>query len=367
MDKPSIREPVAARPPLLGRHLLGAVVGTDMGRLLAITVLVFLVMSALQPSLFPTIENLSSMAFQFPEFALLALGMMLTLLTGGIDLSIIGLANLSAIVAVLVMRRLAPDAQATGLDVVGAIAAGIVAALATAAVGGLINGIAIAGVGIPPILATLGTGQIYTGIAKVLTGGAALLGVPAMASVIGTGAIPFIGVPVPLVIFVVAAAGVAVLLNRTAFGMRIYLLGTNPLAARFAGIDNFSVTVRTYLLSSLLGACGGFIIAIRANSAKADYGTSYLLLTVLIGVLGGINPYGGFGKVSGLVLAVLSLQFLSSGLNMLQVSNFAVTMTWGGLLLLVMVINTARSSRSGGPPRKNLAKEHVHEEVDQQT
>ena len=86
----------------------------------------------------------------------------------------------------------------------------------------------------------------------------------------------------------------------------------------------------------------------RANSAKADYGASYLLLSILISVLGGINPYGGFGKVSGLVLAVLSLQFLSSGLNMLQVNNFAVDMTWGALLLLVMVINTGGLRRVFG-------------------
>ena len=86
----------------------------------------------------------------------------------------------------------------------------------------------------------------------------------------------------------------------------------------------------------------------RANSAKADYGSSYLLLSILIAVLGGTDPYGGFGKVSGLVLAVLSLQFLSSGLNMLQISNFAVEMTWGALLLIVMVINTGGLSRLFG-------------------
>jgi len=149
-----------------------------------------------------------------------------------------------------------------------------------------------------------------------------------------------------LLIFVVAAAIVAFVLNRSAFGLRVYLLGTNPLAARFAGIDNFRVTVRVYVVSALLAAVAGLIIAIRANSAKADYGSSYLLLAVLISVLGGTNPYGGFGKVSGLVLAVLSLQFLSSGLNMLQVSNFAVSMTWGTLLLLVMVINAGRIRRA---------------------
>ena len=347
MDKQLGPEQIAAaRRPGSVRGFVRSLVTTDIGRLFLITVLVFVVMSGLEPELFPTRENLSSMAFQFPEFGLLALGMMLTMLTGGIDLSIIGVANLSAILAVMVMRRLAPDAHATGPEVFAAIAAGIAVALAAAAVGGLINGIAIAGINIPPILATLGTGLIFTGIATVLTGGAAMLGIPEVASVIGNGAIPTLGIPVPVLIFGAAAAVVAFVLNRSAFGLRVYLLGTNPLAARFAGINNFRVTLRVYLASSLLAAVGGLIIAIRANSAKADYGSSYLLLTVLIGVLGGINPYGGFGKVGGLLLAVLSLQFLSSGLNMLQVSNFAVSMTWGALLLLVMVINAGRIRRA---------------------
>jgi simple sugar transport system permease protein len=85
----------------------------------------------------------------------------------------------------------------------------------------------------------------------------------------------------------------------------------------------------------------------RANSAKADYGSSYLLLSILICVLGGINPYGGAGRVGGLLLAVLSLQFLSSGLNMMQVSNFAKEFIWGGLLLLVMVANGVQFLKKG--------------------
>ena len=88
-----------------------------------------------------------------------------------------------------------------------------------------------------------------------------------------------------------------------------------------------------------LSSLGGIVLISRANSAKADYGQSYLLITILIAVLGGTNPYGGFGRVGGLVLAVLSLQFLSSGLNMIQVSNFAKDLVWGLTLLAVMVLS----------------------------
>ena len=104
----------------------------------------------------------------------------------------------------------------------------------------------------------------------------------------------------------------------------------------------------------MFSSVAGLIVMSRANSAKADYGSSYLLLAVLIAVLGGVNPYGGYGRVIGVVLAVLSMQFLSSGLNMLQVSNFARELIWGVLLIVVMVLNThslayLRSSLSKAP------------------
>jgi simple sugar transport system permease protein len=309
---------------------------SNLGRLLLITVLVFVGMSAAEPRLFLTGANFSSMAFQFPEFAILGLAVMVSMLTGGIDLSVIGLANLSSMLAVMVMRDLAPDPHTPHPAL--AIALGVAALLGVGALGGLFNGLAIAAIGIPPILATLGTGLIYSGIAVVVSGGAAVLGFPDAMSGLGNGAVA--GVPAPVLLFAALAAAVAFLLNWTSFGLRVYLFGTNPLAARFAGIDNFRMTLGAYLISGLLSALAGLVIAARANSAKADYGQSYLLLSILIAVLGGIDPYGGFGKVSGLVLAVLSLQFLSSGLNLLQVSNFAVDMTWGALLLLVMVVNT---------------------------
>ena len=326
------------------RGMLAANIG--LVRLFAITVAIFAAMSLLRPELFFTWGNFSSMAFQFPEFAILSLAMMVAMLTGGIDLSVIGLMNLSAILAALVLTALGPEAAGTGATL-GVIALAIGVSLATGAAGGLLNGFCIARIGIPPILATLGTGLMFTGFAIAITNGHAVLGFPAAFSVIGNGSLGWI--PVPLLIFAVLAVLVALLLNRTAFGFRLYLMGTNPLAARFAGIDNAGLTIRTYLLSGALAATAGIVLMSRANSAKADYGSSYLLLSILIAVLGGINPYGGFGRVGGLVLAVLALQFLSSGFNMLQFSNFAKEFIWGALLLLVMVVNSVQFGRPGRP------------------
>ena len=315
----------------------GAFLFSETGRLAVITVLIFVIMALLAPGgRFVSEANLSSMAFQFPEFAILSLAMMLAMLTGGIDLSVIGIANLSAIAAALVLSSLF-GADAAGADAGLAVALAIAASLAVGLAAGTANGVAIGVFGLPPILATLGTGLMFTGLAVAITGGSAVIGFPAAFATIGNGAV--LGVPVPLIIFAVLAAAVAIVLNRTAFGLKVQMLGTNPLAARFAGVDDLAVTLRTYIISGGLASLAGLVIMSRANSAKADYGVSYLLLSILICVLGGINPYGGFGRVAGLVLAVLSLQFLSSGLNMLQVSNFARELIWGALLLLVMVVN----------------------------
>jgi simple sugar transport system permease protein len=150
----------------------------------------------------------------------------------------------------------------------------------------------------------------------------------------------------------------AFLLNRTTFGFKLYLLGNNSLAARFAGIDNSRILLKTYILSGVLSALSGLTMTARTNSVNADYGTSYLLFAILVAVLAGIDPAGGFGRVTGLILAVLSLQFLSSGLNMLRFSSFSRELVWGALLLVVMAVNQVLKRRvrilktgPGGPDK----------------
>ncbi len=306
-------------------------------RLAIITVAVFAMMALLSPDRFLSEGNLISMAFQFPEFAILALAMMLTMMTGGIDLSVVGVSNLSAVVAASLLAGFAPAGIGT-LDSLPWLALAYAAALLVGAIAGAINGLLIAHLALPPILATLGSGLVFTGFAVALTGGSAVMGFPDSVAWLGNGTL--FGIPVPLIVFAVLALALHILLTRTAFGLRATMYGANPLAALYAAIDTSRLLLRVYVISGAFAAIAGLVIMSRANSAKADYGSSYLLLAVLIAVLGGVNPYGGRGKVIGVVLAVLSMQFLSSGLNMLQVSNFARELIWGALLIIVMLINT---------------------------
>lgn len=331
-DKPSAPNPRRDNP--WSRLLRDNV---DLLRLGGMAALIFVIMAALRPSLFLSPSNFISMGFQFPEFAILTLAMMMSMLTGGIDLSIIGNMNLSAILAGLLLANMNADpAGPAALPIVLA----IVIALGVGTVAGLINGLLVARIGIPPILATLGTSQIYLGLAIVVTKGAAVHGFPVAFSYIGNGKL--LGVPVPVLLFAVLAVATAVILGRTAFGSKVYLLGANPLAARYVGLRNSRLLIFTYCMAGFLSGAAGVLIMSRTNSIRADFGASYLLLTILVAVLGGINPYGGFGKVAGVVLAVLALQFLSSGFNMLRFSNFAKEFMWGALLLVVMVLGTLR-------------------------
>ena len=306
-------------------------------RLAIIAVVVFALMGILSPERFLSEQNLTSMAFQFPEFAILALAITLVMMTGGIDLSVVGIANLSAVVAALILTEFAgPDLplQASLLWLGFALGA----SLLIGAMAGLLNGTLVAFLGLPPILATLGSGLVFTGFAIALTGGSAVMGFPEVVAWIGNS--QMLGLPTPLLIFIMLAVALHFLMTRTAFGIRISMFGTNPLAALYAAVDVKGMLLKVYMLSGLFASMAGMVIMSRANSAKADYGSSYLLLSVLIAVLGGVNPYGGYGRVVGVVLAVLSMQFLSSGLNMLQVSNFARELIWGALLLFVMTTNT---------------------------
>jgi ribose/xylose/arabinose/galactoside ABC-type transport system permease subunit len=312
---------------------------TEMISLGTILFALIIVFSLLLPGQFLKAGNLQSMAFQLPELGVLALAMMITMLTGGINLSIITSANLSGIVMAMIITRnvtAGMDASQTGWIIFVAILAGMSISLVV----GLVNGLIIAYIGISPILATLGTMTLLEGISLVITKGYVISGLPRSLLQIGNGV--FLGVPVPMFIFIGVAIVMAILLNKTRLGLSTYMIGSNIKATGFSGINTNKVTILVYMISGLLAGLASLIMIARFNSAKAGYGSSYLLVTVLVSVLGGINPNGGFGKVSGVFLGLVLLQVISSGLNLLGISQFLTLALWGGLLLGVEGLRLTR-------------------------
>ncbi len=324
----------------LTARLSRAAGGATNLQLLLVCIAVLITMSFANPR-FLNAYNFESMAFFLPELGILSIAVMIAMLTGGIDLSIVGLANLSAITAGLCFQRMG-GAEAG----IGTVLIGVAIALSVGLLGGLINGWLISRLRITPILATLGTGQVFTGLALVLTGGPAIVGFPAAWNAIGNAKLG--PIPVPFVIFIAVCVGVWLLLSRTAFGLQLMLIGTNPRAAVFAGINRARMLMYSYALTGLLAAMAGIILSGRTNAAKSDYGASYLLQAVLIAVLGGTNPAGGRGNVLGVVLALISLVMLSSGFQMMRVSNHLIDFIWGAFLIGVLVLNYLLSNRKEG-------------------
>jgi simple sugar transport system permease protein len=336
----------AAPTPGIGARVRAMLTeGGALLRLLLIAAALFIAFSLALPNLFPTTRNLQSMAFQASEIGILATAVALTMLTGGIDLSINATANLSAILAGLVLTNVGAASPET------AVVLAIAVALLTGLACGTFNGLLVAYLGIPPILATLGTLTLFTGIGTVITRGAAVFGIDAF-KFIGAGDV--FGIPIPFIILLCVVSVMGIILSRTRYGFEIYLLGTNATAARFAGINNRSVLLRTYILSGVMASIAGMIILGRTNAARIDFGDSYVLLAIMLCVLAGIDPAGGSGRLIGIVLALAGLQFLSTGLNMLlrqnSGANFFRDFAWGVLLLSVLVINyfATRARRRGG-------------------
>jgi simple sugar transport system permease protein len=256
------------------------------------------------------------------------------LLSGGLNLSIIATANLCALSMAWVLTTHVPGAH--GFMWGGWQAIALLAGVAVAAVIGLINGFVVAYLGVSPILATLGTMTMCKGLSIGMTRGNVISGFPEPIVFLGNGT--FMGVPLALMIFVGLCVPMAVLLNKSPFGHKIYMIGSSEKATRYSGVDTKRVLLGVYVLSSLLAFVAALVMMARFNSANAAYGESYLLVTILAAVLGGVDPFGGFGKIGGLIMALILLQVISSAFNLLDFSPFLTLAIWGALIIAVTAL-----------------------------
>jgi simple sugar transport system permease protein len=293
----------------------------------------FLTFSLYLPGRFATHDTLVSMMFQLPELGLLALAMLFPLLSGGFNLAIIATTNMAALLmAWLMTTYVDPTGGNAGMIVALALLAGLVAVVLV----GAITGYLVATLNTHPILVTLGTMSIISGTCVWLTRGKPIAGFPDVMQSIGNSVV--LGIPLPFWIFTAATVGVGLLLSRTRFGISVYMVGSNLEATRYSGINTRNVLIGIYTASSVMCWLAAILMMARFNSASAGYAASYLLITVLAAILGGVDPNGGFGKVSGLFIALLVLQVISSGLNLLGVNTQLTQAMWGGTMIVVMVV-----------------------------
>lgn len=308
----------------------------EVSRLLLITLFWLIFMALTQAKKFYTGDNFMTMAGQFPEYGLMALGGMLCMITGGIDLSVVGAANITSILSVMLLVR-SFGAEGT-MPAAFTVVLFLVAILIGILVGGL-NALLIAKIKVPPILATLGVNQLLIGLCIVMTGGGAVSSFPKQFCDMLSGNV-FGVVPKRLIVFIVVAVIIWFLLERTTYGTKLRLYGTNAHVAEFSGINTGSLLFRTYITSSVCAALGGLMMLATYASARADYGSNYTMQAILIVVLGGVSPNGGKGKISGVVTAIVLLKLIESGINRFRsVSTYYVTMIWGAVLILALVLD----------------------------
>ncbi|TWD48869.1 monosaccharide ABC transporter membrane protein (CUT2 family) [Agrobacterium vitis] len=318
--------------------------GADMAGPVIAFIAVMVVFGTLADN-FLSLGTFGSVSFQLPELGLLTLAMLLPLLTGGINLSITFAANLSGLAAAWVLQ-----AQGGVNAPPSAFLLACIAALITGAAVGALTGAAIAYTRAHPILITLSMMIFLRGLGEFLTRGGDISGFPGYVSTIGQGSV--FGLPIPLVIFIACVGLWHILLTRAKLGFGLLMIGSNIESARYSGLNTRRILVLVYTLSGMMCAVAGLIMLARFNSVRVGHGESYLLITVLAAFLGGVNPFGGFGRVLPVFVALIVLQLLSSGLNLMGANQHLATALWGVLMIVVMAARTLASKLSTARGRK---------------
>lgn len=276
---------------------------------------------------FLTVDNLLNVMRQASINALIAFGMTLVILLGGIDLSAGSVLALSSVIIASLLTSGMPAGLAT------------LAALAAGGLMGLVNGLVISKGKVAPFIATLGSMTVLRGLALVLSNGSPLSSFNSdFFSLLGGGYIARL-VPIPVVLMLVMFAIFWVLLRKTVFGRHIYATGGNAESAKLSGVKVDRIQLYVYTISGVMAALAGVVLTSRLNSAQPTAGTGYELDAIAAVVLGGTSLTGGRGWIFGTLVGALLIGVLNNGLNLLDVSSFYQQVIKGGVILLAVLID----------------------------
>ena len=323
---------------------------TSLGMLLLkgrtfIALLILLIFFSFKAPNFTQWSSIVLMVKHSSIYGLLALGMTLVIITGGIDLSVGAVAGLSGMIAggLMIEGIRLPWIAGTIYPNVPMI---LVIVFAVAIIIGLVAGFLIAKVNVPAFIATLGTMYICRGAAMLRSGGATfpnLFGDAAKGNlgfdVIGSGAIPGIDVPYSIIIFLVMAAIAAFIMKKTPMGNQIYAVGGNERAATLSGIKINKVKLSVYVFSSVCAAMAGIIMTSQLRAAHPATGESWEMNAIASVVLGGTSMSGGLGTIGGTIVGILVINVLNDGMIMMGVSSFWQMVIKGIVIIVAVVID----------------------------
>jgi rhamnose transport system permease protein len=313
---------------------------------LILFILLLVVLVTLRAPSFLTVANLRDILLDISILAIVALAQAMVIITRGIDLSVSSMVGLTAMM-VAFLARAYPETPVVVLVLLGA-------ALGMAL--GSFNGLIISAGGAPPIIATLGTLSIYRGLVFLYSNGTWInaFELPAPFKAL-TKASP-LGLP-NLVIFAILAAVAAFLfLNYTQAGRDIYALGSNPDAAKMAGIRTQRVTFMVYVITGLAAGLAGVMWASRFEAAQTNTALGFELQTVAASVVGGVSLMGGSGTVAGVLLGTLLLGTIQNALTLVRISPFWQLAAQGLLILLAVISDSSIQRRLQSSQRKSLAR-----------
>ncbi|MCU0415342.1 MAG: ribose ABC transporter permease [Ignavibacteriaceae bacterium] len=299
-----------------------------IGLALVIEIILF---SQLSPHFF-TAENLLNISLQVSITAIIAAGMTFVILTAGIDLSVGSLVALAGILATSVIKIDLPIYLSLSLGILVGILFGVLS--------GFIAGVFVTKFKITPFIVTLALMTIWRGTAFVYTEGRPIWELPEAFSYLGGGRI--IGVPVPTIIMVIVFIVSHIVLTKTRFGRYVYAVGGNLEAARLAGIKTNKFLISVYIISGVLSAIAGVLLASRINSGQPNAGLMYELDVIAAVVVGGTSLFGGRGTIIGTFLGAMLIAVLRNGLNLLNVGSYIQQVIVGVVILLAVLLDQLR-------------------------
>lgn len=284
-------------------------------------------------------QNLAQLFKDTSFIAIMAVGMLLVIVTGGIDLSVGSIYALASVVGAMTFQHFGPDGAAAATSPLVAVLLGSLACVATAAACGLANGALIVSLGVHPFIITMGAMEILRGIAFVATNGQSVGGFPPLFRELvrketSTG-LSLVPLAVMLIVLVVGW----IFLSRLAAGRRVYAVGGNELASRFSGIRVERVKLGVYLISGLAAGVAALIALGYYGSASSGDGQGYELSVIAAAVVGGASLTGGKGTALGAVLGALIIQMISSGIVILGIDQNYSRVIIGAVIIIAVVLD----------------------------
>ncbi len=314
-------------PPETGHRFSAAWVRDQLiRRAMLIVMLLVIAFFSYRSARFGTVDNLQTILIAAAPFALIALGQTLVILTGGIDLSVGSIIAVAGMTAAAVAKA---NPGQVWLTVLSAVAVGLLA--------GAINGVLVAWIDVPPFIATLGMLTAGAGIAYVIGGGAPINGLPEEFGRIANTTV--LGLQVPVILMIVGIVGLGIITRRTSYGMRVYSVGGNRVAAEIAGVNTRRTLFSVYAISGLLAGLSGVMLASRVISGPPTLGAGYELDAIAAVVIGGASLMGGRGTIWGTALGLVLIQTLNNGLDLLLVPSYWQSVVSGVLIVAAVAVD----------------------------